>query len=321
MAMATKGGTVKAASGFNAIEDAQTLRKAMKGLGTDEDAIINVLAYRSTAQRQEIRTAYKTTIGRDLIDDLKSELSGNFENVIVGMMTPTVLYDVQELRRAMKGAGTDEGCLIEILASRTPEEIHRISETYQLQYGRSLEDDIRSDTSFMFQRVLVSLSAGGRDEGNHLDDALMRQDAQDLYEAGEKKWGTDEVKFLTVLCSRNRNHLLHVFDEYKRISQKDIEQSIKSETSGSFEDALLAIVKCMRNKSAYFAERLYKSMKGLGTDDDTLIRVMVSRAEIDMLDIRANFKRLYGKSLYSFIKGDTSGDYRKVLLILCGGDD
>nr|AAB23742.1 Ca(2+)-dependent carbohydrate-binding protein, p33, p41=annexin IV homolog {internal fragment L-72} [cattle, kidney, Peptide Partial, 29 aa] [Bos taurus] len=29
---------------------------------------------------------------------------------------------------------------------------------------------------------------------------------------------------------------------------------------------------------------------GLGTDDDTLIRVMVSRAEIDMLDIRANFK-------------------------------
>lgn len=28
-----------------------------------------------------------------------------------------------------------------------------------LEYGRSLEDDICSDTSFMFQRVLVSLSA------------------------------------------------------------------------------------------------------------------------------------------------------------------
>ncbi|XP_076990576.1 annexin A4 [Tamandua tetradactyla] len=319
--MAAKGGTVKAASGFSAAQDAQSLRKAMKGLGTDEDGIIAVLANRSTAQRQEIKTAYKSTIGRDLVDDLKSELSGNLERVIVGLTMPTVLYDVEELRRAMKGAGTDEGCLIEILASRSPEEIRRINQVYQQRFGRSLEDDICSDTSFMFQRVLVSLATGGRDEGNYLDDSLMRQDAQVLYEAGEKKWGTDEVQFLTILCSRNRNHLLHVFDEYKRISQKDIEQSIKAEMSGSFEDALLAIVKCMRNKSAYFAERLYKSMKGLGTDDDTLIRVMVSRAEIDMLDIRANFKRLYGKSLYSFIKGDTSGDYRKVLLILCGGDD
>ncbi|XP_072491452.1 annexin A4 isoform X2 [Notamacropus eugenii] len=319
--MAGKGGSVKAALGFNAAEDAQKLRKAMKGLGTDEDAIIDVLAHRSVSQRQEIKIAYKSTIGRDLVDDLKSELSGNFEKVILGMMMPTVMYDVSELRRAMKGAGTDEGCLIEILASRTPEEIRRISSTYQQQYGRTLEDDICSDTSFMFQRVLVSLSAAGRDEGNYLDDGLMKQDAQDLYEAGEKNWGTDEVKFLSILCSRNRNHLLHVFDEYKRITKKDIEQSIKSETSGNFEDALLAIVKCMRNKSAYFAERLYKSMKGLGTDDDTLIRVMVSRSEIDMLDIRQNFRRMYGKSLYSFIKDDTSGDYRKVLLILCGGDD
>lgn len=39
------------------------------------------------------------------MEDLKSELSSNFEQVILGMMTPTVLYDVQELRRAMKVGG------------------------------------------------------------------------------------------------------------------------------------------------------------------------------------------------------------------------
>uniref|UniRef100_G3WNV1 Annexin n=1 Tax=Sarcophilus harrisii TaxID=9305 RepID=G3WNV1_SARHA len=300
--MAGKGSTVKPAEGFNACEDAQKLRKAMKGLGTDEDAIIDVLAYRTVSQRQEIKIAYKSNIGRDLIKDLKSELSGKFERVILGMMMPTVLYDVSELKRAMKGAGTDEGCLIEILASRTPQEIREINETYKREYGKTLEEDIRSDTSFMFQRVLVSLSSGGRDQGNYLDDDLVKQDAQALYEAGEARWGTNEDKFLNVLCSRNRNHLLHVFDEYKRICNKDIEQSIKSETSGNFENALLAIVKCMRNKSAYFAEELYKSMKGLGTNDDTLIRIMVSRAEIDMVDIKMHFQRLYGKSLYSFIK-------------------
>ena len=37
---------------------------------------------------------------------------------------------------------------------------------------------------------------------------------------------------------------------------------------------------CMRSKPAYFAEKLYKSMKGAGTDDDTLIRIIMSRAEV-----------------------------------------
>ena len=36
---AAKGGTVKAASGFNAAEDAQTLRKAMKGLGLSRNKL------------------------------------------------------------------------------------------------------------------------------------------------------------------------------------------------------------------------------------------------------------------------------------------
>lgn len=42
--------------------------------------------------------------------------------------------------------------------------------------------------------------------------------------------------------------------------------------------------------------------QGLGTDDSTLIRVMVSRSEIDMLHIRREFLATYGKSLHSFIK-------------------
>lgn len=43
-------------------------------------------------------------------------------------------------------------------------------------------------------------------------------------------------------------------------------------------------------------------MQGAGTDDDTLIRVMVSRSEVDMLDIRAAFRRMFACSLHSMIK-------------------
>ncbi|NWZ69367.1 ANXA4 protein, partial [Acrocephalus arundinaceus] len=291
---------------FSAEQEAQALRKAMKGFGTDEDAIIETLTKLNVSQRQQVLITYKSTIGRDLIDDLKSELSGNFERVIVGLMTPTIMYDVHELRRALKGAGTDEGCLIEILASRTNAEIRHINENYKL-------------LALLNEFFILIFLQGNRDEGTFVDEALAQQDAQCLYEAGEKKWGTDEVQFMSILCTRNRCHLLRVFDVYRVIANKDITESIKSEMSGDLEDALVAVVKCLRNKPAYFAERLYRSMKGLGTDDSTLIRVMVSRSEIDMLYIRREFQAMYGKSLHSFIKGDCSGDYRKVLLRLCGG--
>lgn len=320
MAAIGKRGTVTEATGFNVEQDIQKLREAMKGAGTNEATIIEILAHRTNAQRQRIKEAYKLAVGKELADDLSSELSGHFKSVVLGLLMLAPVYDAYELHHAMKGAGTEEACLIDILASRSNEEIKTIVAFYKKEYGKTLEDAVCGDTSGMFQRVLVSLLTGGRDESNTVNEAQAVQDAKDIFEAGEARWGTDEVKFLTVLCVRNRNHLLRVFDEYQKISGRDIEESIKREMSGTLEDVFLAIVKCLRNKPPFFAERLYKSMKGLGTTDSVLIRIMVARAEIDMVDIKAEFLKMYGKTLYSFIKGDTSGDYRKILLELCGGE-
>uniref|UniRef100_A0A8C4E7N5 Annexin n=1 Tax=Dicentrarchus labrax TaxID=13489 RepID=A0A8C4E7N5_DICLA len=306
-------GTVTEAAGFDPEADVQRLRGAMKGAGTDEAAVIEVLAHRTIAQRQRVKEAYKQAVGKDLAEDLSSELSGNFRSVVLGLLMLAPVYDAYELRNAIKGAGTEEACLIDVLASRSNAEIQTINAFYKKEYEKSLEDDVCGDTSGMFQRVLPITSLT-------LDQCECFNAMLEIYEAGEARWGTDEVKFLTVLCVRNRNHLLRVFEEYQKISGRDIEESIKREMSGSLEDVFLAIVKCIRNKQAFFAERLYKSMKGLGTTDSVLIRIMVARAEIDMLDIKAQFLKMYGKTLYSFIKGDTSGDYRKILLELCGGE-
>lgn len=101
-------GTLKPSRNFNAEKDASTLRTAMKGFGTDEKAIINVLGNRSNEQRQLIKTQFKTMYGRDLIKDLKSELSGNFEDVILSLMMLPVEYDANELHKGIQGLGTDE---------------------------------------------------------------------------------------------------------------------------------------------------------------------------------------------------------------------
>lgn len=316
--MASRG-TVKASGNFNASADAEVLQKAMKGLGTDEDAILQLLTARSNGQRQEIKTTYKTLFGKDLVDDLKGELGGKFETLIVALMTPPITYDVTSLRNAIKGAGTDEKVLVEILASRTPRQVKDIVAAYRQEYDDDLEEDICGDTSGHFKRLLVILLQANKQTG--IQEGNIESDAQVLFKAGEQKFGTDEQSFVTILGNRSPEHLRKVFDAYMKMSGYEMEESITRETSGALRDLLLAVVKCARSVPGYFAETLYRAMKGAGTDDNTLIRVMASRSEVDMLDIRSEFRRKFACSLFSMIKGDTGGDYRKALLLLCGGDD
>ncbi|XP_070994412.1 annexin A6-like isoform X1 [Oncorhynchus clarkii lewisi] len=314
-------GTVTDAPDFDASADAETLYNAMKGIGSDKEAILDLVTGRSNAQRQEIVQAYKSSYGKDLIDDLKYELTGHFERLIVSLMRPQAYHDAKEIHDAIKGAGTDEKCLIEVLASRNNQQIHDLVEAYKDAYGSDIEEDVTGETSGHFKKMLVVLLQGTRDEPGAVHTDLIEEDAQVLFAAGEEQWGTEESIFIMLLGNRSFDHLQMVFDKYQEIAETSIEDSIKSELSGDFENLMLAVVQCIRSVPMYFAKRLYKSMKGLGTQDNTLIRIMICRSEIDMLDIRECFRMCYEKSLYNMIKEDTSGDYKRTLLALCGGDD
>jgi hypothetical protein len=291
----------------------------MKGLGTDEKAIIDVLGHRTTYQRLQIVEKYKLLYGKDLMRELKSELSGHFEDCILALCLSPSDYDATELRNAMKGAGTDEDTLIEILCSRTNAQIRKIKEAYsRLFEGRDLEKDVMSETSGHFRRVLVSLLQCNRDESISVDWNAAHRDAEALFKAGEQNLGTDESVFNQILASKSPGHIRAVIVEYSKISERGLEEALKSEMSGDTLRAFLAIVRVMQNKPKYFALQLRKSMEGAGTNDRSLIRIIVTRCEIDMGLIKREFDQENKKPLEEWIKGDTSGDYKRILLALIG---
>jgi hypothetical protein len=55
---------VTPASGFSAADDGMALRAAMKGFGTDEQAIMDILTKRSNSQRQQIAKFFTEEYGR-----------------------------------------------------------------------------------------------------------------------------------------------------------------------------------------------------------------------------------------------------------------
>ncbi|XP_063687261.1 annexin A13-like [Bolinopsis microptera] len=303
---------------FDAETDCNKIRAAFSGVGTDEKTLIDVLCKRSHDQRMAIAKLYKTMFGKDLVKDVKSETSSNFREVMVSLCNSRANFLARICRNAIRGAGTSEGALINVLVGGTKQDIAEIKDAYTKKYKKSLEEDIADDTSGALKHVLVSLLQGNRcEEGVSHEQAT--KDAKELFNAGKGMWGTKESTFNKILVSRSPAHLKRVFNEYRTIaSGDDIENAIKGEMSGDTKNAFLGIVRVIKDAEMYFAEELYKSMKGIGTNDDKLIRLVVWRSEIDLAEIKECFKIVSkGKTLEDFISGDCSGDYKRSLVALC----
>ena len=304
---------------FNSQADADGLRAAMKGLGSDKDAIINIIGPKTNKQRLQIRDTYKSAYGRDLLEDFKKELSGHLKDTAIALFYSPIDYDCLTLRAAMKGLGTDEDTLIEILATRPPFIIKQIIQRYpQIIEKRDLVNDVKSETSGSFRRLLISLLQGERSANQNPNQQECEECAKQLYEAGEKKWGTDDSVFNKIFALKSPAEIAVISREYHKLTGHTILQAINNEFSGNIKTLLNAIVYAVISPSEYFATRVNKAVKGLGTNDKLLIRVLVTRAEIDMPQIKQYYKQLYGKDMVEDIKGDTSGDYRKLLLKILG---
>jgi annexin A7/11 len=52
----------------------------------------------------------------------------------------------------------------------------------------------------------------------------------------------------------------------------------------------------------------------MGTKESILNRIIITRSEIDLLDIKSAYKHLYNRELERDVNSDTSGDYKKLLL-------
>ncbi|XP_045560173.1 annexin A1-like [Salmo salar] len=196
-------GTVTPDPNFNVERDVLILVKAINAKGVDENTIIDVLVGRSNTQRQQIKATYENANGKPL----ETALKGDLEDVVLALLKTPAQYDAQQLKLAMKGLGTDEDTLIEILASRTNKEIREIKKVYKGEYKKELEEDIKSDTGADFRNALLSLCKATRNEDTMVNQELADSDARALYEAGEKRKGTDCSVFIDILTTRSAPQL------------------------------------------------------------------------------------------------------------------
>ncbi|XP_078285877.1 annexin A2-like [Rhinoraja longicauda] len=313
--------TVRPYPNFNADDDAAILVRALETKGVDENTIIDILTRRSNAQRQDIAFNFQRRGKKPLEEVMNCSLKEPLKSVILGLLKSPAKYDAQEMKKAIKGLGTNEATLIEILCSSTNKEIHEMSAAYLEAYKKDMITEIKGDTSGDFRKLLCILAKGTRPDPSNVEDhALIDADAKALFEATKQKKGMDVAKWISILTERHIPHLQRVFQRYNTYSPTKIGESVKDDTPKDLKCSFVALVQCIQNTPEFFADKLSQIIKG-DLKRDVLTRIMVSRSEIDLLTIRREFKKKTGKSLHQCIKVASKDDYERVLLALCAGDD
>ena len=302
---------------FNPAQDAQQLKAALEK-PRNIDAIISIAAHRSNAQRQQIVQAYYNENKKNIRDDFRSVFSGNFQEALVSLFYEPVDYDCHQIYSAMKGIGTNEDTLIEIIGTRSNERINQIKQEYFQIYKKDLEAEIDSETSGFFKKILLALLKGERNVNPIPDEQECGYCAKRLYNTQKEKKDNLQDAYLEIFTKKSREELANIsrqyYSWYNKTLMEEIERLFSSDTRRIFK----AIIYSLLSPSEYFAYRLNKAMKGISTKDTILIRVLVTRDEIDISRIKRYFNQLYNKTLYDAVKKAVSGDYQKLLLELIG---
>lgn len=299
-------------------KDADELKNAMRGVGTDESALIKIIGNRNPAEIEAIKKAYLSKNGKDLSAAIKSETSGHFEQVLLGVLKDPRQYDSDVIHNAMRGLGTDEETLMLFLTGRDGHHKEKIKEIYAKDHNKSLETAVGHELSGDLKKFCLGLSQVRAEESAVLPPDSIRADAERLYSAGEGKIGTDENTFIELFSKRSWNSLRQIFAHYETIHKHHtIDRAVESEFSGHLKKGLMGVVVYARNPGEYWADAIYNTMKGLGTNDDALVRIIVGNRH-NLPEIKKAFSGKYHKSVWQAVNGETSGHYKQALLAVIG---
>ncbi|XP_055814370.1 annexin D3-like [Solanum dulcamara] len=274
------------------------------------------IVYRCVAESETYHQLYN----KSLVDDIFSELSGDFRKAVVLWTYGPSERDARLANEALKSKKktiTQLQVIVEIACASSPDHLVAVRQTYRGLFNCSLEEDIAANAPMPVQKILIGLARSYRYDKELVDPTTANKEAAILRETIRTK-KLDSDNFLLILSTRNVHQLRATFECYKQNYGFSIDQDIKSCGKGLLESILKVVIWCIDSPEKHFAEVVRASIVGIGTDEDSLTRAIVTRAEVDMMKVRGEYFIANKTNLDNAVIGDTSGDYMKFLMTLLG---
>ncbi|KAL1964437.1 hypothetical protein VTN77DRAFT_6995 [Rasamsonia byssochlamydoides] len=299
--------------------DAEALRKAMKGFGTDEATLIRVLSRLDPLQVAAVREAYSRHIGRDLYKDVKSETSGYFQQGLLAIIEGPLMYDAELVRDAVKGLGTKEWLLNDVLLGRSNADLNAIKNAYQHKFQRSLQRDVQDDLSAKTEGLFTKvISATRHEESAPINSQYIESETKSIYDATQGRIINNVGEVCAIFAQSSDNELRAINQAFNSRYNTSLEKHIERQFSGHMKDALLYMLRTALDPAMRGAVLLEECMKGAGTKDYKLVvrivRLHWNRQHLDQ--VKRAYQHRYHRDLRDRVRGETSGDYQRLMLAL-----
>ena len=269
------------------------------------DIITEILCKRKNKEIQDIKNRYSASYGEMLDDKITDNYKGNLKTLLLSLLKEPIDNDIDDLFSSMDGLGTDEDTLTEIIVTTPPYKFKEIAEKYEKKYSRKLEDDIKSDTSSEYRRLLIAIIQGNRRENPYPNIKKIKEMVNELkVEEGEK---LDKDIFIKHFALSSPSEIIMLFYYYEKQYKQSLLEVIENSFGSDSFNLYKTLVDYYSNPSKYYATRL-NTWK-----DKIVIRTFSNRREIDLDDIKKEYKKLYDKELIEDLKYNKKDEFGNAL--------
>ena len=293
----------------------QYAEKISTGLASKkkEETILEVILNTDIDKRLEI-CCYLTEYNRDLYLDIKSKLSGQFKEAAIHLFLPPTEFMAKMLKKGLKGFSIDESMIYEIFTSCNQEELKEIELAYKKETNKDLSKEIEKNFPSTIRKNLLNLLNIPRNVNESPNRVECEKWAQKLIDVGENNWVANEEIFREIFILRSPEELTLIGRYYLQKTGEQILDVVEKKLTNKVRNLLRELLYNVINPQELFADKINQAIKNNSTS--LLNRILVSRCQIDMEEIRNIYKTKYNKELRDDITARTNGIYQKLCLYL-----
>jgi len=219
------------------------LYRSMQGVATKDKALIDVFAFCSTQEIQNMSELYKETYGKELEGVLNEETSGNFRKTLITLLKCVRIPETDPVDEAKakndaihlydsgeKRFGTDDESFINLITSSSQRHLAAVSAFYKDLYGKTLIEAIQKETSGDYRDLLKALAT-----------PRIEWYAERLHTA-VRGLGTHDTRLIYIMTITEPDERQQVADYYGSKYKESLDDALKGDLSGDYLNLMLALL-------------------------------------------------------------------------------